>query len=69
MTAEMKRQWLLRCDKCHRVETCSTAEAFSYATKGWPMCCEQVMSFFVEMQPPMFGQSEPDNAKEAGLWG
>ena len=51
MGTEPTIRGLLRCDHCGRVEICSTDQVYRYSIKGWPQCCNVVMSFFVEMAP------------------
>jgi hypothetical protein len=43
---------LLRCDRCGRAEEVTHADLMRHITKGWPSCCGQPMTYFVEAPRP-----------------
>lgn len=36
------------CSECESTAECSLADLLRYARRGWPRCCGEVMSLFVE---------------------
>ena len=51
LTPVVGRQ-LLRCDHCQRTDEATHADLMRYLTKGWPSCCDEVMSYFIEAPRP-----------------
>ena len=46
------RQRILRCLKCGKVTDCSPEEMLSYTAAGWPQCCDDTMTLFIEAKVP-----------------
>jgi len=51
LTPVVGRQ-LVRCDRCRRTDEVTHADLMRYLVKGWPACCGEVMSYFVEARRP-----------------
>ena len=43
---------LVRCFTCGRSEDVSSADLVGYMQTGWPRCCGEVMTYFLEADPP-----------------
>jgi hypothetical protein len=51
---------LLRCDMCEHEVVCTMADMVAYARKGWPTCCDDVMTLFIEIgKPHTTGENRP----------
>lgn len=48
---------LLRCKLCNAVRTPSPEELLKYTRTGWPTCCNQVMTLYVETDVPTPGDA------------
>lgn len=48
---------LLRCGKCGRTVECSRAEVLDYLNSGWPKCCGETMTLFIEARLPKGSKS------------
>jgi hypothetical protein len=42
----------LRCSKCVKNIRCSPAELLNYLRTGWPKCCQETMTLFIEPKSP-----------------
>jgi hypothetical protein len=45
-------QRILRCGKCGRTVTCQPSEMLAYTLTGWPKCCSETMTLFIEAKVP-----------------
>lgn len=52
-------RWLLRCTSCGRSEDCTADDNLRYARDGWPRCCREVMTLYVELGRPDPGDLPP----------
>jgi hypothetical protein len=43
---------LLRCQTCGRTIECSRTEIIGYLNSGWPKCCGETMTLFIEAKLP-----------------
>jgi hypothetical protein len=43
---------ILKCGACNRTFASSKGEVASYAISGWPQCCGETMSLFIEVPLP-----------------
>jgi hypothetical protein len=46
------RQRLLRCAKCGKTTECTPVELLEHITSGWPKCCGETMTLFIEALLP-----------------
>jgi phage FluMu protein Com len=47
-----ERDRLLRCRLCGKTTACTQVEMMSYLTAGWPKCCGETMTLFIEAKLP-----------------
>ncbi len=45
-------QRILRCDKCGKTVACQPSEMLVYTVTGWPKCCGETMTLFIEANLP-----------------
>lgn len=50
--ADEDRTRILRCGECGRTEICSMNELMAYMSSGWPKCCGDTMTLFIEAKLP-----------------
>jgi hypothetical protein len=51
-TAHPGPRKLLRCDACGRSAVFTDAEFFAFVVTGWPPCCGETMSLYLEATVP-----------------
>jgi hypothetical protein len=48
---------ILRCSKCGKITDCSSDDLMNYMRAGWPKCCGDVMTLFIEAKLPGSAES------------
>jgi hypothetical protein len=43
---------ILMCGKCGKTVTCQQSEMLAYTVSGWPKCCAETMTLFIEAKLP-----------------
>jgi hypothetical protein len=43
---------ILRCRKCGKCTDCTSEDLLTYMRDGWPKCCGDVMTLFIEAELP-----------------
>ncbi len=51
---------LLRCSSCGNILPCTENELFAYIQQGWPKCCRETMTLFVEVSRTTLSNDTPD---------
>jgi hypothetical protein len=49
---ELGSDRLLRCRQCGKTVECSPEELMTHMREGWPKCCGETMTLFIEAKLP-----------------
>jgi hypothetical protein len=56
------RQRVLTCNVCSNNLHCTSEELLTYTRVGWPKCCRETMTLFIETWIPAEGEADPPSS-------
>lgn len=62
----VKSRRLVRCGSCGLVADCSPEQVLRYVNHGWPQCCGQTMTYFMEAPRAAGDDTTPDHHPLSG---